>query len=82
MTLKIEVMGAGCARCVQLADNTTEAVAELGLDASVEEVHDVAQIAAAGIMQTPALVIDGQVMLAGRVPSVSQLKELLPARQP
>jgi small redox-active disulfide protein 2 len=82
MTIEIKVMGAGCARCTQLADNATEAVREIGLDASVEEVHDLVQIAAAGILQTPALVIDGQLVLAGRVPSVGQLKELLPARQP
>lgn len=79
MTVEIKVMGSGCARCKQLAENATEAVGELGMDASVEEVHDIAQIAAAGIMQTPALVIDGQVVLSGRVPSVGQLKDLLPA---
>jgi len=79
MTIEIKVMGAGCANCKKLADNTSEAISQLGLDASVEEVHDMAQIAAAGIMQTPALMIDGQVALTGRVPSVGQLKELLPA---
>lgn len=73
----IRVLGSGCANCKTLTARTTEAVAAAGLDATVEEVHDVAEIAACGVMTTPALDVDGQVVLAGRVPSVAELAALL-----
>lgn len=73
----IRVLGSGCANCKALTARTTEAVAAAGLDATVEEVHDVAEIAACGVMITPALDVDGQVVLAGRVPSVAELAALL-----
>jgi len=79
MTVEIKVFGPGCDRCRQLAKNANEAVADLGIDAQVTEVHDVAEIASAGIMQTPGLMVDGKVVLTGRVPSVNQVKEILGA---
>jgi small redox-active disulfide protein 2 len=78
--MRIQVLGAGCDRCHTLSRNAREAVRELGLDAQVEEVTDVAEIARRGIMATPALVVDGEVVLAGRVPTPAHVRDLLSAR--
>jgi small redox-active disulfide protein 2 len=77
MTMQIRVLGPGCSRCRMLALNTQEAVRVSGADATVEEVHDPMEIVALGILTTPALVIDGKLVLAGRVATVSQLQEVL-----
>jgi small redox-active disulfide protein 2 len=77
MTTEIRVLGPGCDRCKKLFENTTEAVASLGMDARVEEIHDVGEIVARGVLTTPALVVDNEVVLAGHVPTVSYLCELL-----
>jgi small redox-active disulfide protein 2 len=79
MTTEIRVLGPGCDRCQKLYENTTEAVAEIGLDAHVEKVDDITEIARRGILSTPALVVDDELVVAGRVPSVTQLRELLSA---
>jgi len=73
----IKVLGSGCAKCAKLEDVTRQAVAELGLDATVEHVTDMAQIMGYGVMSTPALVVDEQVRLAGRVPSLTEVKSAL-----
>jgi small redox-active disulfide protein 2 len=78
--MKIQVLGPGCVRCHTLSRNTTEAAASLGLDAQVEEVTDIAEIMRRGIMATPALVVDDEVVLAGRVPTARHVRELLSAR--
>jgi small redox-active disulfide protein 2 len=75
----IRVLGSGCTSCKTLTARTTEAIAAAGINATVEEVHDVAEIAACGVMSTPALDVDGHVVLAGRVPSVDELTGLLTA---
>ena len=73
----IKVLGTGCAKCQLLEKSVREAVAELGLDASVEKVTGLPEIMAYGVMSTPALVIDEQVRLAGRLPKSDELKSLL-----
>ncbi len=73
----IEVLGPGCSNCRTLYDRTRQAVQELGLECEVEKVTDLNVILGYRVMSTPALVVDGQVRLAGRVPSVEQLKEIL-----
>lgn len=73
----IKVLGTGCTKCQKLEEVTKRAVAELGLDATVEKVTEFADIVSYGVMSTPALVIDGEVRLAGRVPSLDDLKVLL-----
>ena len=78
--MRIQVLGPGCVRCHTLSRNTAEAVASLGLDAEVEEVADIAEIVRRGIMSTPALVVDDEVVLSGRVPTASHVRELLAAR--
>ena len=78
--MHIKVLGPGCANCVNLEKATRQAVAELGLEATIEKVTDYADIAGYGIMRTPGLVVDEEVVLSGRVPTVRQVKELLAAR--
>ncbi|GAV31960.1 MAG: TM0996/MTH895 family glutaredoxin-like protein [Coriobacteriia bacterium] len=78
----IKVLGSGCANCQRLEAVAREAVARLGIDAEVEKVTDFADIMSYGIMTTPALVVDEQVKLAGRVPSVDDVVKILSAAQP
>ncbi len=73
----IEVLGPGCGNCRVLYERTRQAVRELGLECEVEKITDLNVIVGYRVMSTPALVVDGQVKLAGRVPSVEQLKQLL-----
>jgi len=75
--VEIKVLGSGCAKCNQLEEATKQAVALAGIDAQVEKVTDVVQIMGYGVMTTPALVVDGQVRVAGRVPSVEDIAALL-----
>lgn len=80
MTMEIRVLGPGCARCATLAGNAREAVKASGVDATVEERHDPMEIVQMGILTTPALVIDGELVLAGHVATVPQLEEMFFAR--
>ena len=73
----IEVLGSGCAKCEMLAKHAEQAAQELGLDYAVIKVKDPAAIARRGVLQTPALVVDGQVKLQGRVLSAEKLKAFL-----
>ena len=75
--MKIQVLGTGCAKCRQLTANAEQAVAELGLAASVEKVEDVREIARFRVLSTPALVVDGTVRSAGRVLTPEAIKGLL-----
>ncbi len=75
--MKIKVLGPGCANCVNLEKATRDAVAGLGIDAEIEKVTDYGEIAGYGVMRTPSLVVDGQVVLSGRVPTAAQVRELL-----
>jgi small redox-active disulfide protein 2 len=77
--MNIKILGPGCKNCVALERVTREALAELRADADVEKVTDYAAIAQYGVMATPALVGDEQVLLAGRVPSARHVRELLAA---
>jgi small redox-active disulfide protein 2 len=73
----IKVLGPGCTNCVTLERVTREAVSDLGLQATIEKVTDDAAIAGYGVMTTPALVVDEHVVLAGRVPTRTALRQLL-----
>lgn len=75
--MNIKILGPGCANCVNLERVTREAVTTLGLDAQIEKVTDYAAIVGYGVMRTPALVVDEQVVLSGRVPTAAQVRELL-----
>ena len=73
----IKILGTGCSNCKKLEANVKEAVKGLGIEASVEKVEDIQDIMAYGIMKTPALVVDEQIKVMGRVPSVEDIKKYL-----
>jgi len=75
--MKIEVLGTGCPKCHRVKENVRAALAELQQDAEVIEVKDLKAISSYGVMFTPALVIDGEVKTAGKIPSVGEVKKLL-----
>lgn len=75
--IDIKILGPGCANCRALETNTRQAVDQLGLDATIEEITDYAAIAGYGVMSTPGLVVDGSVVSTGRVPTPAQVAELL-----
>jgi len=78
--MEIKILGTGCVNCNNLEANTRTALAELGLTVDIDKVTDPAEIVAWGVMSTPALVIDDEVVLSGRVPTARQLGELLATR--
>ena len=74
---KVIVLGPGCAKCVKLAENVTEAVKTLGIDCDVEKVTDIEKIVSYGVMMTPGLVIDGKLVSTGRLLTVKEIQNLL-----
>jgi small redox-active disulfide protein 2 len=79
--MKIKVLGTGCSKCKSLEVLTRQAIEELNLNASVEKVEDIQEIMEYGVMRTPALVIDGKVVLSGQLPKINELKDLLTKNQ-
>ena len=71
---KIEILGMGWAKCNQLAERAKDAVKELGIEAEVTKVKDIKAITNYGVLITPALVVDGVVKVAGKVPKVEEIK--------
>ena len=72
--MKIEILGTGCAKCNKAKEIVEKAVLETGIDAEVVKVEDFDRILAYGVMITPAVVVDGDVKIAGRVPAVDDVK--------
>ena len=77
MGKKVEILGPGCAKCLQLFEETERAVADLGIECELTKVTDIMKITEYGVMMTPALVVDGQVKVYGKVPSQEELKGML-----
>lgn len=77
--MNIKILGSGCTNCKNLEKNTLDALTQLGLTAEVEKVTDPGEIVSWGVMSTPALVIDDEVVLSGKVPGVADLARLLAA---
>lgn len=75
--MKIEILGMGCQKCSKLYDAAKQAVAELGMDATLTKVEDIKEIMKHGVMSTPALVVDGVVKVSGKVPDKEEIKVLL-----
>jgi small redox-active disulfide protein 2 len=75
--MQLKVLGSGCANCRTLESRTVEALRALGVEALVDKITDYGEIASFGVMSTPALAIDDQVVLAGRVPTVDELVDLI-----
>ncbi|MGA2916051.1 MAG: thioredoxin family protein [Sedimentisphaerales bacterium] len=74
---KIQILGTGCPKCKKLAELAEQTAKELGIEYEIEKVTKISDIMKFGVMVTPALVVDGQVEIAGKLPSIEQLKELL-----
>ncbi|MFH1331360.1 MAG: thioredoxin family protein [Actinomycetota bacterium] len=75
--MEIKILGGGCANCRALEAMAKQATAELGVEATIEEVTDYAAIASYGVMRTPALVIEGTVFLSGRVPDRAEVRRII-----
>ena len=75
--MEIKILGTGCPKCKTLEKVTREAVAETGIDATIDKVEDIVKIMEYRVMHTPGLVINGKVVLSGQVPTVNQVKEIL-----
>lgn len=75
--MKLQVLGTGCPKCNKLAELTERVASEQKLDYTMEKITDINQIMAAGVMMTPALIVDGEVKVSGRVPTVPEMETLL-----
>jgi small redox-active disulfide protein 2 len=75
--MQLLILGTGCAKCAKLYEATEQAAQSLGLQYELEKVTDLKQIMAFGVMTTPALVVNGQVKVSGKVPSVDEIKTML-----
>ena len=74
---KLQILGSGCAKCNKLQDNAERAARELGIEYEMEKVKDINKIMDFGVMITPALVVDGEVKVSGKVPSVEDIKKMM-----
>jgi len=75
--MKIEIYGPGCPKCKRVFQNAEEAAKDLNLDAEIEKVEDIQKIMDAGVMMTPAIVVDSEVKSVGKVLSVDEIKKIL-----
>ena len=75
--MKIQILGTGCPKCKNLFENADAAAKELQLNYEIEKVTDINQIMAFGVMMTPALAVDGDVKVVGKVLSIDDIKKLL-----
>ena len=73
----IKVIGTGCEKCDQLHRNVQEAVQQLGLDAQIEKVEDLMEIVKLGVMTSPSVMVDGKLVVSGRVANVKKLTDIL-----
>ena len=74
---KIQILGTGCPKCKKLAENAEAAAKDLGIEYSLEKVTEINEIMKFGVMMTPALAIDGQTKLVGKVASPEEIKQML-----
>lgn len=74
---KIQILGTGCPKCRKLTETAEAAAQALGLACEIEKVTEIKRIMSFGVTATPALVVDGQVRVAGRLPSLEEVKRLL-----
>ena len=75
--MKIEILGTGCAKCHKLDELVRATVKEMGVQTEISNVQDIKKIMTYGVMTTPALVIDGEVKVAGKIPSLAEIKQLI-----
>lgn len=74
---KVQILGTGCPKCKKLAENAQAAVKDAGIECEIVKVTDINEIMQFGVMMTPALAIDGQVKVVGKVPSPEEIKKML-----
>ena len=74
---KLQVLGTGCPRCQKLAENAEAAANQLGIEYQIEKVTDINEIMKFGVMMTPALAVDGEVVVVGKVPDPQAIKAML-----
>ena len=74
---KLQVLGTGCPKCKKLAEMTDSAAKELGIEYELIKVTDINEIMEFGVMMTPCLAVDGVVKVAGKVPSIEEIKKLI-----
>ena len=74
---KLQVLGPGCPKCTELAKRTEEAAQAVSLEFELEKVTELNQIMSFGVFMTPALVVDGEVKMVGKVPSVDEIKKII-----
>ena len=74
---KLQVLGTGCPKCKKLAEQTEAAANALGIEYELEKVTDINQIMSFGVAMTPALAVDGEVKVAGKVPSVDDIQTMI-----
>lgn len=75
--MEIKILGTGCAKCKTLEKMTREVVDQNGVSANIEKVEDIMEIMRFGVMATPALVVDGVVVVKGRIPSTDEIKKAI-----
>jgi len=74
---KLQILGTGCPKCKKLTENAEAAAQALGIEHTIEKVTDINEIMKFGVMMTPALVVDGQVKVVGKVPSPDEIKKMM-----
>ena len=74
---KIEILGTGCPKCRKMAENAEVAARELNITTEIEKVGEIEKILSYGVMMTPALVVDGEVKVVGKVPSIEEIKKII-----
>jgi len=75
--MEVKILGTGCPKCKKLTEVTEQAAKELGIEISIEKVTDLEKIISYSVMSTPALVVNGVLKVAGRIPSIDDLKKML-----
>lgn len=74
---KLQILGTGCPKCKKLAEVTEQAAKELGIDFEMVKVTNISEIMKFGVMITPALAVDGEVKVAGKIPSTDEIKSMI-----
>ena len=74
---KLQILGTGCAKCKKLAEDAEAAAKALGIEYEIEKITDINEIMTFGVMMTPALVVDGEVKVVGKVPPLDDIKSML-----
>ncbi len=75
--MNIKVIGTGCDKCDQLYENTKSAIEELDLNANIEKVEDLMEMVKLGVMSSPSLMVDGKLVVSGRIVSKEKIIELI-----